>query len=85
MSHDVRQNSYFQKYDYCVDSSAECQSGKCANGWETHGRQRHCFSMKSLTWTQSKDESNHMRSDLAFKSSVMITSTSERLRFKLGS
>ena len=46
-------------------SKTEYQSGKCADGWETHGRQHNCFSKKSLTWTQSRDECVRMRSHLA--------------------
>ncbi|XP_042562630.1 echinoidin-like isoform X2 [Clupea harengus] len=52
-------------YYISLGSSAGCQSGKCADGWKSHGRQCYFFSEKKLTWTQSRDECVRMRSHLA--------------------
>ncbi|XP_048084913.1 C-type lectin domain family 4 member E-like [Alosa alosa] len=42
-----------------------CQSAKCNDGWEAHGRQCYFFSTKSLIWTLSQEECVHKKSHLA--------------------
>ncbi|XP_041933144.1 C-type lectin domain family 6 member A-like isoform X3 [Alosa sapidissima] len=48
-----------------TNPTAGCQSAKCNDGWEAHGRQCYFFSTESLIWTRSQEECVHKKSHLA--------------------